>query len=211
MKLILFILVALLVPILVSSAAGDNDIIEQEIKYSSEAELQAKLKEVSNNRKKEFLRDDSLSASELVEFKKREVELRKSLIRSELEHGEFSQERAKALHALGANMFRQQRFEELFEISKQIVKIHETLDGYEGLMTGKALGNMGTVAHKLDLKDECEYAMKRALYIMLHEGGLAQDSRDVLMHRGKMLTFQVPDAERTDGLSYDEYIELVEG
>jgi hypothetical protein len=143
----------------------------------------------------------------LVEAEKK---LKMDVVRAELNHGEFSSERAKALHALGGNMFRQQRFEDLLELSKQIVRIHETMDGFEAVMTGKALGNAGTVAHRLGLQKECELYMKRALYIMLHAGGFEENSRDVLMHRGKMLSFQIKDGETTPGISYDEYVDILE-
>lgn len=183
---------------------------DEEVKYSSKEDLDAKLKEIQRNREKDGYRDDTPSPSEMAQLREAEKDLRTDVIRAELNHGEFSKERAKALHALGGNMFRQQRFEELLELSKQIVRIHETMDGFEALMTGKALGNVGTVAHRLGLQKECELNMKRALYIMLHEGGLAEDSRDVLMHRGKMLSFQIKDGENTPGLSYDDYVDILE-
>jgi hypothetical protein len=217
MKLFLTFVVLLICLSLIAVAAGESKskLASQgsddvEVKYTSKADLDSKLKEIQEKRRADLGYDDSLSESELKDFQEREKDLRLDVLRAELNHGEYSNERAKALHALGANLFRQLRFDELLEISKQIVRIHETLDGFESLMAGKALGNMGTVAYRLGDDKECELAMKRALYIMLHEGGLKEESREVLIHRGKMLSFGITDGETTKGLSYDEYVNLLE-
>lgn len=181
------------------------------VTYTTKEELVVKLKEQAEARVKQGIQfDDSLTPEQLKEFQEWEKDLRKDLARAELEHGKYSNERAAALHKLGANMYRQHRFEELFDLSKEIVKIHETLDGPDSVMVGKALGNVGTVADRLGLRRECELAMKRSLYIMLHAGGLQPDSREVLITRGKMMSFQIKDGETTEGLTHEEYRELME-
>ena len=98
-------------------------------------------------------------------------------MRAELSAGKYSEERAKALHALGGNVYKQGRYEELLELSKEIVSIHEKLDGPESEKTAKALGNLGSVAYRVGNKKECAYAMDRALYIYLELFG--EDSKEV--------------------------------
>lgn len=210
-----FLIFVVVLVIIISVAHGaktkksksDGDV--EEVKFSSEKELNAKIKDIKD-KKAELGYDDTPTPEELAKFQEAEKGLRKAVERATMEHGAISREVAKALHALGGNMFRQLRFEELFEISMQIVNIHETLDGFEATMTGKALGNTGTVAYRLGLTRECEIAMKRALYILLNTDKLAEDSRDVLMHRGKMLSFHIADGETTKGMSYAEYTNLME-
>ena len=64
-------------------------------------------------------------------------------------------------------MYKQKRYEDVFDISKEIVRIHEVIDGVEAAKTAMALGNVGAVAHRLGKKSECALAMNRALYIMI--------------------------------------------
>ena len=52
-----------------------------------------------------------------------------------------------------------------------------------------ALGNVGSVSFRLGRVEDCRVAMNRALHIMIMEYG--DDSKEVLLHRAKMLTFQV--------------------
>lgn len=52
-----------------------------------------------------------------------------------------------------------------------------------------ALGNVGSVSFRLGRFQDCRVAMNRALHIMIMEYG--DDSKEVLLHRAKMLTFQV--------------------
>lgn len=216
MKLLLS-LVLLIAFVALSLAAADSSEVKthrteagEEVTYTTKEELVAKLKDLAESRVKGGIDfDDSLTPEQLKEFQGWEKELRNELALVELEHGLISNERAAALHKLGGNMYRQHRFEELFDLSKEIVRIHETLDGPDSVMVGKALGNVGTVADRLGLRRECELAMKRSLYIMLHAGGLAPDSREVLITRGKMMSFQIKDGETTEGLTHEEYMRLM--
>lgn len=216
MKLLLSLVLLLAVVALSLVEADSNEVKTHTtesgdvVTYTTQEELVAKLKEQVESRVKGGIDfDDSLTPEQLKEFQGWEKELRVDLARAELEHGLMSNERAAALHKLGGNLYRQHRFEELFDLSKEIVRIHEALDGPDSVMVGKALGNVGTVANRLGLQRECELAMKRSLYIMLHAGGLAPDSREVLITRGKMMSFHITDGETTEGLTHDEYIEAM--
>jgi len=67
---------------------------------------------------------------------------------------------------------------------------------------------LGAVSYRVNAKVDCELAMKRALYIIIRKFG--DESKEALLHRGKMLTFGIADAETTAGLSYEEYLEELE-
>lgn len=209
--IVVFVSMLMLILILTRGVEGKKIIKSddvEEVHFTSKDDLDTKIKNIKELKEKDAFLNEGMSSKELKELKDLEIELRKDVMRAELTYGEFSKERATALHKLGGNMFRQERFEEIYEIANQIVRIHEAVDGYEAEITGKAWGNIGTVAHRLGYGKECNLAMLRALYIMLlHKD---PESRDVLMHRGKMLSFQVPDAESTTGLSHNAYIATTE-
>ncbi len=216
MKLVLiFVIVALLFlfePSLArrrtksSKAELNSDTDSESITYKNKADLEAQISDLKQQKSRR--RDEDLTEEEIAVFKQDETKLKKKLIRATAEHGEHSHEKAKALHALGGNLFKQRRFKELLALSKEIVEIHETLDGPEAEITARALGNIGAVAFRINKNKECEWSMKRALYIFLKIFG--EDSREAMLHRGKMLTFHVPDAENTKGWSYSEYIDRLE-
>ena len=114
------------------------------------------------------------------------------------------------MHILGRNVYQQGKFEEVATIATDILKIHETLDGPEALITAEALGNVASVSFRLGRKKPCELAMDRALHIMIQQYGA--QSKEVLLHRGKMLTFQIANADNQErtGMSYDAYLEYLE-
>lgn len=119
-------------------------------------------------------------------------------------YGDESIQKIEALHNLGRTVFALGDFKESFNIAKQIVELHEKLDGPEHIKTGRALSNLGVSAFKYNKQRECELAMLRSLYIFEEEYGV--ESKEVLLHRGRMMTFKVPDGEFTEGLSHDEYV-----
>eukprot|EP01039_Chlorochromonas_danica_P005827 gene5827-6416_t len=120
------------------------------------------------------------------------------------QHGKKSYEYASALQKLGRSLHKQHRYEEAVEIAKEIVGIHEKLDGVESEKTAQALTNLGSASYRIHRKQECDWAMNRALYILLQKYGDA--SNEVLLHRGRMLTFGIPHATTSSGLSYDDYL-----
>lgn len=187
-----------------------QDADETEVRFTSQEDLESKVNNLQQKKQKQKKGsyDEDLSEDEIAKLKEAEVGLKKKLKKASTTFGEMSHEKAKALHALGGNWFKQGRFNDLLQISKEIVEIHETLDGPEAEITGRALGNVGATAFRLKRARDCEYSMKRALYILLKIYG--EDSKEALLHRGRMLTFHVPDAERTVGWSYNEYIDQLE-
>lgn len=185
----------------------EDEIEAEEVTYTSKTDLDAKIKNLKKGKGSKFA-EDELTPKERKQLETAELSLKKQIIRAVLDYGDVSHEKAKALHALGGNLYKQGRLSELVELSKEIVSIHEELDGPESELTGKALGNVGAVACRIELRTDCERAMARALYILLQKHG--EESKEVLMHRGKMLTHQIPGAETTAGLSYDDYKDLIE-
>lgn len=158
--------------------SADDEIEEEELTFTSKEDLDAKIKNLNKRKANEIAESgDELSPQELQKLKNDEKKLLKRVAKATLDHGELSIERATALHALGGNMYKQKKYREALEMSKEIVRIHEQLDGFEHENTAKALGNLGSVSYKVGEKKELEYAMKRALYIYLKIHG--EDSKPV--------------------------------
>ena len=183
---------------------------EIQVTYATEEEKERKIREL----REKLSMDDQQDPAELQKQNEAliaaEEGLRKNVFRAILNHGEFSKEKANALHVLGRNVYQQGKFEEVATIATDILKIHETLDGPEALITAEALGNVASVSFRLGRKKPCELAMDRALHIMIQQYGA--QSKEVLLHRGKMLTFQIANADNQErrGLSYDAYLEYLE-
>ena len=108
------------------------------IGYVSETEKLIKLAEIKN-RALLAGRSNEEGVTLKTTLATQEIDLRKDLIRAMSNYGKVSAETASALHLLGRNMFEQQKYEEVIEASKQIVNIHEEIDGPESLNT--ALGS----------------------------------------------------------------------
>jgi hypothetical protein len=177
----------------------NDDIKESPLVYNSEEDKASKLQEIKAGLSNDAGQDDT----DYKALESEEIELKKNLYRAILNHGENSPEKAAALHVLGRNMYQQKKYDELVDASQEIVRIHEEVDGKESLKTAQALGNVGSVSNRLGRTKECSIAMNRALYIMIKEYG--DDSKEVLLHRAKMLTFQISEGREGFGLSYEAY------
>lgn len=189
-----------------------NDVLDEneayEIKYDNKDEMDKKLADLQKQRAREAekvatgLDEGLLGREERMKLEKEESQLRKLLTTTVEKHGKSSMETATVLHKLGRSVYLQLKFDEALKISQTIVKIHEDLDGEEDLKTADALGNLASVAFRLEREDVCEYAMYRALYILIQKYG--QKSKEVLRHRAKMLTFKISDGGTSRGLSYED-------
>lgn len=179
------------------TASENDDNVET---ISSNSALSDRIKDLSKAAKL----SDELTSEEKLKLRKDELRIRLTEEDIVAKFGKVSLEYADYLHKLGGNLHKQQDFEQSYVISKQIVEIHEKLDGPESENTARALGNLGSASFRLNRARECEVAMNRALYIWLERYG--ENSKEVLLHRGKMLTFQVPFAKTSMGLSYDDYV-----
>ena len=186
-----------------SKNAVDNlDDTEATIEFKDNSDLQDKIKEYGREK---ILGDDDLTEEKLASLKADEKDLRTNLIAAQVKYGDISREKAKALHKLGLNKYKQKNFDEAVTISQEILRITEQLDGVEHLNTALALTN---VANALWVKGDtilCHTKMSRALNILIKVYG--PESKEVLHHRGKMLSFQVPDAKYIEGLSYEDYLD----
>ena len=187
------------------SVQSSEDEPVEEVLFNSKEDMEEKLKKMQSEKQKASLDDEPLPKKEIERLEKEEYELKKNLYRTAINHGEFSREKATALHALGGNLFKQRRYEDILELAEAIVTIHEKLDGVEHDKTGAALGNLGAVAFRIKEHKKCELAMKRLMYILVKKHGA--ESKEVLLHRAKMLTFRVPDAEQSEGLSHYDYLD----
>ncbi len=117
---------------LIEPDENDDDVV------TSEAQLKAKMDKMKQN-----YDEKELSPKELAKLKSDEKKLRKEVENIISEFGQYSEQRATALHKLGGNMYKQGKFSEVLELAKEIVKIHEKKDGVEHPNTAKALGNLG--------------------------------------------------------------------
>lgn len=148
--------------------------------------------------------DETPSEEEMREFRKEELRTRLTEDDIIAQYGKVSLQYAQYLHRLGRSIYKQERYEDVFDISKEIVSIHEKIDGPEHENTARALGNLGSAAYRLEKWTICHDAMNRALYVWIAKYG--EESKEVLLHRGKMLTFHVPFAKTTMGISYEDYM-----
>ena len=181
-----------------TSTVEVNGLGEVTVEYKSEDDKARQLRDLTKNKKAE-----AAAAEDDPEEQARR--LAKQAIKK---HGEYSREKATALHELGRNVYQQGKFEDVVDVAEDIVKIHEVLDGPEAFITAEALGNVASVAFRLGKKETCRLAMERALYIMIKTYGA--QSKEVLLHRGKMLTFQIANGRESAGMSHEAYLEYLE-
>ncbi len=168
-SMISFLIVVLLL-FGVDSASRKKDaqaIQEDVVEFSSTEDMNSKLEEIQKSRNV----PDEIGEDELITLEQEAPVLKKKLDKALREHGENSRDVASALHALGRNMYKRGRIDEVYSVSKRIVAIHEVLDGPEHVDTAQALANVGSVAFRLKDSSACELAMERALYILIKAYG----------------------------------------
>lgn len=132
---------------------------------------------IKNLNKKSTNSEESTSPEKMKELEEEEKKLKIAAVLIADEHKHSSREHANILHRLGRNLHQQGKFEELVQVAKKIVKIHEELDGPEHFNTAQALGNLGASSYHVGLQKDVEHAMKRALYIFINKFG--PDSKEV--------------------------------
>ena len=194
-----------------TSTVEVNGLGEVTVEYKSEDDKARQLRDLTKNKKAEAAAvedDPEEQARRLAKLVAEEDGLRHNVEQAIKKHGEYSREKATALHELGRNVYQQGKFEDVVDVAEDIVKIHEVLDGPEAFITAEALGNVASVAFRLGKKETCRLAMERALYIMIKTYGA--QSKEVLLHRGKMLTFQIANGRESAGMSHEAYLEYLE-
>ena len=117
--------------------AEDGDEAD-EVTFSSEEDKERKLQNLANLRKQERESVESpLDPKELNTLREDEKVLRKNVLRASLNNGDTSREKAKALHEMGRNVYKQRRYQDIYDISMEILRIHMALDGHESLATAQ--------------------------------------------------------------------------
>lgn len=178
-----------------SSAASEKKAISNEEEFEEKSfkskedltsyvkTLNAKIEDIGQKPSKRltefnsFPDESDLVQEEMKKLRKEELGLRIKLRDIEEEFGVISEEYAAGLHRYGKNLHSQQRYDDLYTIAKEIVRIHEVLDGPEHYHTGRALDNLGTAAYRIKNQEECNTAMYRALHIFMKKFG--EESKQV--------------------------------
>jgi Skp family chaperone for outer membrane proteins len=168
-----------------SSGKKENEKPLDEKSFATEAEARNYMKELNQKKKTAPAasenEDDELSEADRKKFQREEFEYRRKLEIVREENGKMSSEYVDTLHRLGRAVYKQRKFNDVFAIAKEIVKIHEKIDGPEHINTAKALTNVGSTANRLKNMKECDLAMNRALYIFIKNYG--DNSKEVFPQR----------------------------
>jgi tetratricopeptide (TPR) repeat protein len=178
---------------------ADDEVDEEVVKYKDQRDIN---NVVSNMNKNLDVDDDEMTDEEYEEFKlvkgKEEAEAKKNVFRAKVNHGEDTRQVADSLHKLGKVLYEQIKFEEAFDVAKEVVRIHTKLYGPDSEDTMKALGNFGSVACRMNRRAVCDLIMYRVLdaTIKLH----GKESKQELLQRGRLMTFQVPHGDKHPGI-----------
>jgi len=188
---------------------GDGE--EDEVKFSSEEDKNAKIARLAELRAKEG-KDPTLTEKDIGNMKREERELRKNVMRAALNHGDMSREKTTALHALGRNLFKQQRYDLIYDLAFDILAIHEEMDGVDHLDTAKALTNVGSVAWKLKRGEVSRVATLRMLDIYENHEFEDRESyeKHVMLAKARLMSYQHPQGETIGGISYAEYKQRIQ-
>lgn len=172
------------------------------IVFTSEEDKKQKLEELKQ-RAMDAKQDKAKQDRQKIKLAVEEDGLRKGVLRAVASFGEISKEKAASLHKLGRNLYLQDRYEETFELSQEISRIHGVIDGTDSAEYADALGNVGSVANRMKEIRLCEAAMKRQLRILLDKHGPA--AKEVLIQRARMLSFKIFDGETSEGISQEDF------
>lgn len=199
--MLLFILLLFLFPNIFEARKSTE--VPDVIVYTDEIDKDNKIQELKAEAVRRS-RDTAAAEREKRKLEKEEAGLKQDVLRATLHYGEESREKATALHKLGRNIYKQERWEETIQISLEISRIHSVLDGLDSLPYADAIGNVGSVANRMRDKFLCEIVMKRQLKILLDKHG--PESKEVLIQRARMMSFQIKDGETSEGLDQEEYL-----
>lgn len=196
--------------------AVDIDIDADVTVIEEDKDLERKLEEMT---KKKIEKDKSEAAEGIAKLKREEESLKSAVIRA-TEKGAISAARAKAIHALGKNVYLQGRYDEARGISYEILAIYEQLytnpnadddDQYDHPKIIGAIGNIASVTNKMGLKEECFIMSMRVLNSILKEHG--EDSKEAVRQRAVMMSFGFTEEGQDmthNGYTYKEYVAELE-
>ena len=179
---------------------GDEEDI---ITFTSEEDKMRKMEKLSE------LRGSDGKNKELTDFERQELEneekqLRKNVLRASLHYGDISKEKAKAMHALGKNLFRQAKYSYIYTISWDILALHEKLDGPDSMEFHQAITNVASTAWKLGEREPARILSRRQLGI-LQEQGKDEAGKEIMMIRARLLSYQDPLGKEVPGTSHKEF------
>ena len=117
--------------------SADNSSEREKHSRIAGSELNSAGEPFSNNRGGDTL-DPSLLTDD-PSLQAEENELRVNLLRAIVNHGDDSLEKATALHVLGRNLYHQRKYSYVAEVSNEIVRIHEKIDGSESIQVALGL------------------------------------------------------------------------
>lgn len=178
-----------------------DDEIEEEIVQQDD------INKKINTMNKNLGEPQEMTDEEYEEFKiikgKEQAEAMKNLYRAKANHGEDTRPVADALHRLGKVLYEQVKFEEAFEVAKEVLRIHTKLYGPDDEETMKALGNFGSVACRMNRQTVCDLVMYRMMDIAIKLYG--KESKQALLQRGRLLTFKVPHGDKHEGIDQEMF------
>ena len=182
-----------------------EDVLHTNTLNPSREEIEASLPHLKNKR---IVDKEVLEEEEEMKLNSQIPELVKDVQFAVNNFGDISIEKANALDKLGRVVFKLGKYEELLELSYEIVAIKEQILGVDHIEVGGALRNVGTIAAKLKRKKDCEVVLLRALRIHrlnnFHEG-----SKEMAILQAKMYQCGIGnDLIASDGIAYEEYVKL---
>ena len=107
------------------------------------------------------LQTDDLSLQE------EENELRVNLLRAIVNHGDDSLEKATALHVLGRTLYHQRKYSDVTDVSNEIVRIHEKIDGPESIQVALGLITSVLLNFNLSPRTKISFAITTADEIII--------------------------------------------
>jgi hypothetical protein len=181
---------------------GEEDVIT----FKSEEDKRRKMERLAELRRSEAKKS---SEKDIEELKREEFELRKNVMRAALNFGDLSVEKINAKHALGRNLFKQNRFDLIYDLSWDIVTDNEELHGVDDLEVAKALTNVGSVAWKLQKGDIARLVSLRMLGIYQGHDFDDKDAEEkaVLTARARLMSYQQEGGDVMSGISHKEFQE----
>lgn len=181
---------------------------DSSIELKSKREIEEKLAEMNKEKLKGVHTEHELTPIELEKINIEELSIRKKIEMLPISKKDISLDRANLLHKLGGILYKKKDYQAALLISQEILLVHEKLDGVNHINTAKALTNVGSVAHRLKKLEYCELVERRALNIFIKHYG--SEAKEVLLQKGRMLSFGIPETRTSKGLSYEEFVDELE-
>lgn len=166
----------------------------------SQEELQSALPHLASSLRNK----DNLSDEEEMKLNSQIRELVEDVRFAVNNFGDVSLEKAAALDKLGRVVFKLGKYEELIELSHEIVSIKESILGVDHKEVGGALKNIGTLYCKLDRLEEATRVLLRSLRI--HKLHYQEGSKELALMFAKMHQCGLSEKFHSEGLTYEEYM-----